>query len=164
MTILKNLDLIFVRGLALLCGLLFVTMLAAVLGQVVMRYVFSSPLSWSEELARYAMVWLAMFATALCARKGQHLALIGADLLPPRFGRPLQLLGGVVSCTLLAILFWHGWDLAERAVRQTTPGLGLSMSWIYAALPVGFGLTILGQLLGLAHPLFNTDRTNAPNS
>ncbi|QRF65192.1 TRAP transporter small permease [Ponticoccus alexandrii] len=152
MSILRFLDAVFVRGLATLCGLLFAVMLVAILGQVLMRYAFSAPLSWSEELARYTMVWLAMLASALCARKGQHLALISAEMLPPRLRLPLRLIGTVIACAILSVLFWHAWDLAERAIRQRTPGLGLSMSWIYAALPTGFALMILGQLLGLFVP------------
>lgn len=149
MSIIRAIDKLFVRSIGTLCVILFIVMIVAVLGQVVMRYLFSSPLTWSEELARYCMVWLAMLASALCSRAGLHLALINADLLSPRYATPLRLLGGLAAATILVILFWHSLDLTSRSVRQTTPGLGLSMSWVYASLPIGFGLMILGLILGL---------------
>lgn len=150
--LIKAFDRLFVTTIGFLCVVLFAVMIVSVFGQVVMRYVFSSPLSWSEELARYAMVWLAMLAAALCSRHSQHIALTGFGLLA---GRVLSIVRGAAAlfvCALLAILLWHSWDLAGRAFRQTTPGLGLSMSWIYACLPVGFGLMIVGQILGLLAP------------
>lgn len=150
MPFVRRLDRVFIHGLAALCVLLFAVMLLAVFGQVIMRYVFSRPLSWSEELARYAMVWQAMLASALCSRLGQHLTLVTSAMLPERLGRVLRLVSTAVICALLAVLLWHSWDLASRAMRQTTPGLGLSMGQVYACLPIGIGLMILGQLLGLA--------------
>lgn len=149
MSLINRIDRLFVFGLAALCAVLFVVMIAAVFGQVIMRYVFSNPLSWSEELARYSMIWQAMFASALCSRGGQHLALLSTDALPESirgFARPVAT---IAICILLLILLWYSYDLASRAVRQTTPGLGLSMSWVYASLPVGFALMIVGQLLGV---------------
>ncbi|WP_108660982.1 TRAP transporter small permease [Acuticoccus kandeliae] len=150
MRVIEFLDRLFTHILGAVCVALFLVMLVSIFGQVVMRYGFSSPLSWSEELARYAMVWLAMLASALCLRKGQHLALLSADALPARIGTPVRVIGTLVVTVLLAILLWHSYDLASRAFRQTTPGLGLSMSWIYASLPAGFALMLLGQFLGLA--------------
>ena len=149
MNFVNRLDRAFIYGLGAICVVLFVVMLTAVFGQVIMRYVFSRPLSWSEELARYAMVWQAMLASALCSRLGQHLALVSADMLPKRLGAVLHYVTTAVICAILLVLLWHGYDLASRASRQTTPGLGLSMSVIYACLPVGFALMIVGQLLGL---------------
>jgi TRAP-type transport system small permease protein len=135
--------------LGLACVLLFAVMILSVGGQVIMRYVFSSPLSWSEELARYSMVWMAMLASALAARLGQHIALMGALPLPGRLKIVVHTAATIITCAILGILFYHSYDLMMRAARQTTPGLGLSMSHVYASLPTGIGLMIVGQLLGV---------------
>ncbi len=148
--IIAGLDRAFVVVLGFLCVVLFAVMIVAIFGQVVMRYAFSSPLSWSEELARYSMVWLAMLSAALCSRLGQHISLTGFEFLSGRAALAFRVSATVFVCGVLAILLWHSWDLASRASRETTPGLGLSMSLIYACLPVGFALMIVGQLLGLA--------------
>jgi len=145
----KLIDRAFTWILFKLCIILFFVMIAAVFGQVVMRYAFSSPLSWSDELARYAMVWLAMLACALCSRQSQHITLMGVEFGSPQFVRFLRIGSAVLVCAILALLVWISWDLASRATRQTTPGLGLSMAWVYACLPIGFALMILGQILGL---------------
>lgn len=149
MRLINGLDRAFTYALGTVCVALFVIMIVSVFGQVIMRYVFASPLSWSEELARYAMVWQAMLASALCMQRGLHLSLLQVDVLPGRVRIVARYLGTLVAAVLLAYLFWHAWDLASRSTRQTTPGLGLSMSWIYASFPIGFALMLVGLGLDL---------------
>lgn len=142
-------DTIFQRAVGTLCALLIVVMIVAVGGQVVMRYAFNAPLVWSEELARYSMIWLAMLACGLCARLGQHIAL--TDLLPfkPRTRMIVAAFSTVFTIVVVAVLLWYSWELAARVSRQTSSSLGVSMSYIYAAIPVGSLLMIVGMVLGL---------------
>lgn len=149
MRLINGFDRAFTYALGTVCVLLFFVMIISVFGQVIMRYVFASPMSWSEELARYAMVWQAMLAAALCMQRDLHLALLPVDALPNRIRGIARVVGVVAVVVLLATLFWHSWDLASRSTRQTTPGLGLSMSWVYASLPVGFALMLVGLGLSL---------------
>lgn len=149
MRLINGIDRAFTYALGAVCVVLFIIMIASVFGQVIMRYVFASPLSWSEELARYAMIWQAMLASALCMQRGLHLSLLQVDVLPGRLQLVARYAGTVVAAVLLAFLFWHAWDLASRSTRQTTPGLGLSMSWIYASFPTGFALMLVGLGLSL---------------
>ena len=143
-----RIDRLFQRVLGGACVLLFVVMILAVGGQVVMRYAFNSPLSWSEELARHTMVWLAMLATALCARLGQHIALSDLIPLPAKVKLVVNAAGLVVVFIVLCVLTYHALSLTGRASRQTTPGLGLSMSYAYASIPTGSILMIVGLALG----------------
>ena len=53
---------------------LFVALVAIVFYQVVSRYIFSDPPSWTEELARYCQVWIILLTSSICIRKGSHLA------------------------------------------------------------------------------------------
>lgn len=149
MRFINGFDRIFTYALGAVCVVLFFVMITSVFGQVIMRYAFASPMSWSEELARYAMVWQAMLAAALCMQKGLHLALLPVEALPGRLRSIARVVGVLAAAALLAVLFWYSWDLASRSVRQTTPGLGLSMSWVYASLPVGFALMLVGLGLSL---------------
>ena len=144
----QRIDRVFDGCVGALCVLLLAVMVIAISAQVVMRYAFSSPLTWSEELARYAMIWLAMLAAALCARHGQHIALVRFKPGASRLATGLAILGPAMTCAIAGFLFWHGLDITERAARQRTPGLGLSMSWAYASLPAGFALIFAGQILG----------------
>ena len=54
------------------------------LGQVIMRYVFQHPLTWSEELARYIFVWIALLGSAWCGRNHIHVRMTAVTSLLPK--------------------------------------------------------------------------------
>ena len=120
-------------GAAISLGL----MAALVIYQVGARYLFGSPPSWTEELARFLQVWLVLLASPVCVRRGMHLAV---DYVTPRLppGAAVALRTGVL---LLSALFclglaFYGTRLLAVAGFQTSPALGISMVWPYLAVPV----------------------------
>ena len=143
----RFLDAAFRNFLATLCALLLLAMLAAVIGQIISRYGFNSPLAWSEELARYSMIRLAMLGSGLAMREGQHIAInsltsgsgIGAKLV--RWGT-IAIMGCVIGA-----FGYYALKLVSMTSMQRTPSLGVRMSMVYLALPVGVLLTIAGFFL-----------------
>ncbi|MFR6348159.1 MAG: TRAP transporter small permease [Enterocloster aldenensis] len=61
--------------------------------QIIMRTVFSAPLKWAEELARYLQIWITFLGIGYGIRRGSH---IGMTLLRDRLPRVLQALCGLV--------------------------------------------------------------------
>ena len=53
----------------------FAGIFLCVLAQVVFRYVFNAPLTWSEELARYLFIWCAFLGWTIASRRRSHLAM-----------------------------------------------------------------------------------------
>lgn len=144
---LKACDTCFFRILAGLCATLLGVMLISIGLQIVMRYGFNAPLVWSEELARFTMVWLALLASALAMRRAQHIALTGLIPIPARLDPALRALTALASIAILLILTDLGWELAQRTMRQRSPALGIPMGYMYAAIPVSAILMIVGQAL-----------------
>ncbi|MXX85002.1 MAG: TRAP transporter small permease [Acidobacteria bacterium] len=128
-------------GAALALGL----MAALVIYQVGARYLFGSPPSWTEELARFLQVWLVLLASPICVRRGMHLAV---DYVTPRLppAAALALRTGVllISAFFCLGLAFYGARLLAVAGFQTSPALGISMIWPYLAVPVS------GVLMALA--------------
>lgn len=119
--------------------LLLVVLVAATLLQVLSRYVLQQPFDWTEEVARYIFVWLAMIGAGIAARDRAHFfvdALV--DLLPLRARRVVAITVGVFSSIFLLVISWAALELALGNSVQTSPVLGLPMSVPYFALPVGF--------------------------
>lgn len=138
----------------LLVGLLIaIALLIAV--AVLFRYGLGAPILYSYELASLLFVWLVFLSLAGGAAQAAHL---GADILTPYLGpsalRLLQFLAHLCSLAVLAYISWYAWVLAGRT-RVEMPTLGLSMAWMYAAVPVGSGLYMgwivydLARLVGL---------------
>lgn len=150
---LRRVDAVLQKILVLLCIVLTAVMLATVAGQVVMRYAFNSPLSWSEELARFAMIWMAFAAGALAFRKGLHIKLEGMTLVPRRFaGQAAAMVRAIVLAILLALLYF-GWQITMRTLTQHSPALGVSMAWIYFSIPFSCACMVFFAVLGWLFPV-----------
>lgn len=134
----------------LLQGLLvavFAILVLDVLWGVASRYLFGSQASWSEELARLLMVWLALLGAALVCREDKHL---GLDVVVRSWPDEVQRLGRLFVYVLIIIfacivMAWGGYHLVVQRFDsgQALPALGISKGWFYLALPVSGCLTTL---------------------
>ncbi len=112
--------------------------------QVVTRFVFGSPSTWSEVAARSAMIWSVFMGVAPTIHHGGMISIeVVQTALPRRAGQMLHLLAAVLSFVFFAVLFWQGWSMTERVAGQTMAGLRISIAWAYAALPVGSAFALI---------------------
>lgn len=122
--------------------------------QVVARYVFGSPPSWTEELARYLQVWLVMLASPVCLARGMHLAV---DYISPRLPsgprRGLRILVATLVGIFSLLLTVYGFQLLRVASIQVSPALQISMVWAYLVIPVSGALMTLVSVRSIAEQL-----------
>lgn len=122
-----------------------------VLFQVVMRYVFNSPPDWTTELSSYLLVWLTFIGAGLAYRLQAHIVVdVLVEYLSQRVGRGLMyLLRGVIQGAILIFLIAlliGGVNLVQATSYQTTPGLGISVAWVYLAVPIGSIIMLLSAI------------------
>jgi len=145
---------------ALACVLLAVIS-ALGLWQVLARFVFSQPSTWTEESMRRLLIWMVMLGVVVAFRRG---ALVSVDLmLRVSSGWWQQVVRWVITLTALAylsVLVWFGVNLVTRVRFQTFASMELSMGWAYAALPVGAVLALLAVVANHLDPL-NEELDNA---
>jgi TRAP-type transport system small permease protein len=131
----------FFKLLELLVVLCLLAMVVMVFGNVLMRYAFNSGIQISEEMSRYAFIWLTYIGAMIAMREGGHL---GVDTLI----RKLPLLGKKV-CVFLsealmlfcnALFLWGTYQMHELQVTNISPVAGLSMIWIYG---IGYVVSIV---------------------
>lgn len=138
------------------CALLVAT-LALIVLQVVSRYVFSSPFSWTEELARFALLWFTFVSAGFVMARRIHIAV---DLLASKLGRigtiildTFALIAVVVTAGVMAVA---GAEFAVGANRLLAPATSLPMSVVYSAAVTGFVLIFLHAALhiylNIRHP------------
>jgi TRAP-type C4-dicarboxylate transport system permease small subunit len=115
--------------------------------QVMTRFVFSEPATWSETAVRVLLIWMAYLGLCGAIRVG---ALISVDALyracRGRARRALQGLITLSTLVLLGLLVWFGIALAYRVRFQTLAGLEIPVTWAYAAIPAGAAISILAVL------------------
>lgn len=127
-------------------------MLVLVLFQVVARYLFQSVPVWTEEAARYCMVWGGLLGATAAFRADSEPRLIHPPKSGPRWkiavAAWIRSLGVVV---FLGPVFYHSDTFLMRTWHRTSEGLGISIMWVVLVVPVAIAVIffhILAKLIG----------------
>jgi TRAP-type C4-dicarboxylate transport system permease small subunit len=121
----------YCKVLEMLLVALLAVMVIMVFGNVVLRYGFNSGITVSEELSRWAFVWMTFLGAIVAIRENGHL---GTDLLVGRLGPT-----GKKVCLALAetLMLYCCWLIFSGSMTQTrinldveAPVTGWSMAWI----------------------------------
>ncbi len=122
--------------------------------QVIFRYVLNLPLFWTEELARYCLVWSSLLGSAVAVKRSRHIAVtILMERFPPALRRGLTMVALISVAAILAIILWGGIQLVAITRTQISPALRISMSLPYLAVPVGAGLMLLHTMVSIFETL-----------
>ena len=127
----------------ILAGSLILLMFVAVMNvlwQVFTRWVMDDPSSWTEELARYLLIWIGLLGAGYAAGKKMHLAI---DLLPNSLeGRRRHLLEILIDGLILAfavfVMIIGGYRLMSLTLLmgQQSAALGIELGWVYSVIPL----------------------------
>ena len=115
--------------------------------QVLTRFILNDPAPWSELLARGIIIWGVFLGLPYAVRHGE---LISIDIIQSIFPNHTFLIKTcvqLVMLTVLGILFYYGIGVTLRVNHQMVSLLNFSMSWLYVAIPIGCGLSLISILL-----------------
>lgn len=122
--------------------------------QVLIRFVFNQPSSWTEEIIGRLLIWTVALGVVAAFRQG---ALVSVDVMlrwsRGRWRQAVRLIILVVTATFLGLLAGVGYDLAWRIRFQTFASVPISISWAYLALPVGATFSLLAVLAHYFDPI-----------
>jgi TRAP-type C4-dicarboxylate transport system permease small subunit len=126
----------------LLFGLGF-SMAILVAVQVFFRYVLNQSLFWSEELARYLLVWLTFLGASCAYYRHAHPGVgILYNRMPPALRKACALVIHLASMGLFVVMVVYGYQFAHFVRLQTTPALQLPKWLVLGIIPVS-GLVLL---------------------
>ncbi|MGQ4810337.1 hypothetical protein NKDENANG_03794 [Candidatus Entotheonellaceae bacterium PAL068K] len=130
----------------LIMGLLGAMTLIVIAG-VFFRYVLGNALPWSEELAKFLMVWMTFVAAPVALKSGALVA-IGAltDRLRGRLHDLIMLLVYLIIISLMVVFIKDGGFLTWNARIQRASTFNLSISYVYIAMPIGAFATLMVAL------------------
>jgi TRAP-type C4-dicarboxylate transport system permease small subunit len=121
--------------------------------QVFFRFVIQDPPPWTEELARYAFVWITFLGAAVAYRRGTHIVVDTVlHLLSPRVRAVLAWVVDALVFISLVTLLITGIGIVQATSNVRATMLQIPMSFIYAAVPVSAALMLAYQaerLVGL---------------
>lgn len=129
------------RALAKVLDVVLAALMAGLVGvvftQVFSRYVIQSSVPWTEEVARYLLIYLTFVGAAVAVREHTHLRV---DFLVVRLPRVVQRVVGIVMTAGITVsgvlLVVYGYSYTERSWGTISPALGESIAWIYAVMPL----------------------------
>jgi len=120
---------------------LMLVMTVTVCLQILFRYVFNIPLGWSEEMARFAFVWVSFFGASALMRIREHINVtIFLDRFPARLQAVAVFLANLVAVICVYFFIVGGIALTTNEWRQLAPAMEIPMGWVYLAIPISSGL------------------------
>ena len=136
-----------VRMLDLALVIIGCALLVALLGTVLLGIVtraFNEPLTWTDEAARFLMVWLACAGWIIAGRRRAHVRIsFFLDRVPKRLQRATNLLIQALLMMLGAVIGGFGVLLVQRNLDMEANSLPISAAWLYAPIvPAGAALVI----------------------
>lgn len=149
----KKIRTVLDRVLSILCAAIFSFMTLLAVYQVVMRYVFEKPSSFSEELLTYSFVWMGMLAAALIFGERDHMRLsFFAGKLKGKSVVVLEIVTELLILIFSAVVLIHGGiSITTLTMKQITASLpGVHMGYIYTIMPISGVLIVVYNLLNLA--------------
>lgn len=131
----------------------------AVMVQVTVRFVLTAfeiniSAPWTEEIARYTLIWMVFLGAAIGVRHARMIALeFGVRKMPQGVGVPIRYAVMIMSMAFFGLLFWVGIDFLELGRSERSPVLGITRDYVYWAMPVGMVLMILNSLALIAETM-----------
>lgn len=138
--------------LYLLC-LMLAAMSALGFAQVIARYLVGTPLTWSEEVLRFALIWLPFIGAGIAVRKGLLIAVeVVANALPAALARPVRYVVLSLSALFWLILVVQGVGILDMVQGMRAGATEVPMWIVYLVIPIGSALALLNTVAALIDP------------
>ncbi len=132
-------------------GVLFLLiMFVSVLIQIFFRYVLGTPITWTEEAARYSFIWTVLLGAAFAVRRREHVVMeLMVKRLPANLQRHISLVFNVIILVSLIYLLPVSWKFFSFMKNVSAPTLNISWGFLFFSAPLSLTLMILHTFLRL---------------
>lgn len=113
---------------------------------------YASRFAWIDELCLFGLAWVVFLGLGLTLERGRHLGMTALlQGLAPRLRRGVKLVIDVTGLAFSLYIAHIGFTVTLLVLQsgQVSPTLGVSMSWLYGPMPLGFALMALRYALEL---------------
>lgn len=112
--------------------------------QVVSREIIGSSFPWTEEVARFLMIWITFLGASFAFQYGAH---IGIEYFKMKLSNLLQRSFELIALLACSVFFYfmikYGLDISNRAMVQTSAALNIPMGYVYLVIPISGFLMFL---------------------
>lgn len=136
---------LFLQNGDLYCSVfLLVTILTLTSIQVILRYVFSAPLPWGEEVTTHLLVWITFLGGAVVTRREEHIKVtFFVEWCPKKFLVWLFLIMDLMIVGFLVAILIGCIPVFQKLRLMLLPALQISMNWVFASVPISAAIMLL---------------------
>ena len=144
------------------CVMLFAFMVITALLGVFFRYVMHNPFQWTEEIARYTLIWLGFTAINMAIWRQEHIAIpFLLHKLPGPLSKSLSVAGHLLTAVYLYVLLTKGYHMTVNTIT-TAQSMPISMFWFYLAAPVSAILSLAQITLSMIRAILTPAAASVP--
>lgn len=133
-------------GIKHVLNLIMGLLVTVVFLQVIFRFILNSPLAWTEELARYSLIWLTFLGAAYAMSSKAHIGMeFFVNLFSVSIRKALYIAATFASLLFFLLMVVEGYDLAMQGMSQTSPVLRIPMGMIYMIIPLSGAILIINM-------------------
>jgi TRAP-type C4-dicarboxylate transport system permease small subunit len=138
----------------ILAMMLLAVMVTVIMLGVISRYFLNSPLTWSDEIALFCLVWVTFVGGSMSVKKKKAAAVtLLLERIPAGISRILLMLSALLALLFSVSIFYLSmkWITNPSILLQKSTAIGLPMFIPYVAIPLGFlflSIHLLEQLFG----------------
>ncbi|NOH17180.1 TRAP transporter small permease [Clostridium cochlearium] len=133
-----------------LCTILLTAMSLVVFLNVIVRFVFKSSIAWSEEIARYLLVWTVYLGTITAFYNNEHLELnIITAKLKGKSKKVITIISSLVVISVLVLMTYYGFEFSFSSMDWPSPATRIPHGAVYIIAPISTLIMLLMSLLKL---------------
>ena len=137
-------------------------MVGMVAMQVFTRYLLHNSFSFTEELARYMFIWSVALGSALALKERKHVAVtVVVSMFPSKIERIVRSMADALAVIFFILLLVFGIVMVFNTRMQTTPGLGISIAFVYLAIPVSAVILIINGIYNALIDFAGEEKTSS---
>lgn len=144
--------------------LIIAMMIGLAILKIVMRYVFSASLLWSDIMLQHLTLWLCFFGAALATCERRHISIdVLSRILPDKYTRWTNLVIDCIALVVVAILAYYGFlFLGDEQLSEAVLIGNVPLWWAKTIIPYGFVLIATHIVLQIGINL--TESGNTPEA
>lgn len=125
----------------MMCYFIFATMF-----QVIARFALKIPAAWTEESARYVLIWMCFIGYGYASKMSGNIRIdVLEQAIGGKIGETLKKTSNIIFLIFNLVMLKVGFDICYEIVLrpQKSAVMGIPMLYVYAALPAGMLLSTL---------------------
>lgn len=143
------------------CCVLLVIMLIVCFSAVVLRYAFSKPLVWSEEVILTMLIWFGFMCISIGAFGDTHIAIEGAyNKFPAPMKKACDLLRHILMTVFGCLMVYFGWQIFKINLMKRLPATHWPQGIQYFPIVFGGALTAVYSMVNLLEEISGKGKNN----